>query len=305
MLIAPIVGEPPRDVAERLGEAVRERLGDSLERVEVAGPGFLNLFMSDVWFRRTLAAARDSGDRFGSGTHQVVEKILIEFVSAPTRPGRRTSRPAATPPTATRSRGSSSSSGNVVEREYYVNDFGSQVRRFGESIQARARGEEPPEDGYQGDYVRELAGAARRRRRRATSTSWPAAASRRWSPAMQATLERFRRRDGPLLLRAHAARRGRDRPRDRAARGARPRRTSTRARVWLRSTTFGDDKDRVLRRSTGEYTYFAADIAYHQDKRERGYDRVIDIWGADHHGYVARMHAAWQALGGDASGSSC
>jgi arginyl-tRNA synthetase len=70
--------------------------------------------------------------------------------------------------------------------------------------------------------------------------------------------------------------------------------------VWLRSTTYGDDKDRVLKRSTGEYTYMAADIAYHEDKRERGYDRVIDVWGADHHGHVKRMQAAWQALGGDA-----
>src|SRR3712207_5604917 len=70
--------------------------------------------------------------------------------------------------------------------------------------------------------------------------------------------------------------------------------------VWLRSTTFGDDKDRVLRRSTGEYTYLAADIAYHEDKRSRGYDRVIDVWGADHHGYMTRVQAAWQALGGQA-----
>ena len=69
--------------------------------------------------------------------------------------------------------------------------------------------------------------------------------------------------------------------------------------MWLRTTTFGDDKDRVLMRSNGEFTYFAADIAYHADKLERGYDRVIDVWGADHHGYVARMRAAWEALGGD------
>ncbi len=69
--------------------------------------------------------------------------------------------------------------------------------------------------------------------------------------------------------------------------------------VWMRSTTFGDDKDRVLKRSTGEYTYYAADIGYHEDKRERGYDRTIDIWGADHHGYMSRMHMAWKALGGE------
>ena len=139
MLIAPILGDQPRKVAEQLGERVRERLGDALERVEVAGPGFLNLFMSDVWFRRTLATAREAGDRFGSGSHRVLEKVLIEFVSAnPTGP--------ATVPTGRHAAYGDSLSrileflGNVVEREYYVNDFGSQVQRFGESIQARARG---------------------------------------------------------------------------------------------------------------------------------------------------------------------
>src|SRR5918998_1809 len=156
MLIAPIVGDKPRDVAARLGETLTERLGDSLERVEVAGPGFVNLHMSDAWFRRVLAATRDSGDRFGSGSHRIVEKVLIEFVSAnPTGPAHvATGRHAAY--------GDSLSRileflGNIVEREYYVNDFGTQVRRFGESIRARARGEDPPEDGYQGDYVTELA----------------------------------------------------------------------------------------------------------------------------------------------------
>src|SRR3954470_17753472 len=156
MLAAPLVGEPPRQVAEKLGALLTEQLGDSLERVEVAGPGFLNLFMSDVWFRRTLAAAREAGERFGSGTHKVLEKILIEFVSAnPTGP--------ATVPSGRHAAYGDSLSrifeflGNVVEREYYVNDFGSQVQRFGESIRARARGEEPPSDGYQGAYVGELA----------------------------------------------------------------------------------------------------------------------------------------------------
>src|SRR3954470_21761801 len=135
MLAAPLLGEPPRQVAEKIGELLRDQLGDTLDRVEVAGPGFLNLFMSDVWFRRTLSLARDAGDRFGSGSHRVLEKVLVEFVSAnPTGP--------ATVPTGRHAAYGDSLCrileflGNVVEREYYVNDFGSQVRRFGESIQA-------------------------------------------------------------------------------------------------------------------------------------------------------------------------
>ena len=296
MLIAPILGEPPRTVAEALGEKVQERLGDQLERVEVAGPGFLNLFMSDVWFRRTLAAAREAGDRFGSGTHKVLEKILIEFVSAnPTGP--------ATVPTGRHAAYGDSLSrifeflGNVVEREYYVNDFGSQVRRFGESIQARARGEEPPSDGYQGEYVGELAA----RIEGAADADVDELARRgveEMVAGMRATLERFGvdmdrwfyehslHDAGAIdkaieLLREHGHV------------------FESEGATWMRTTTFGDDKDRVLKRSTGEYTYYGADIAYHEDKRERGYDRVIDIWGADHHGYMARVHMAWKALGGE------
>ena len=296
MLIAPIVGEKPRDVAGRLGEKVGERLGDALERVEVAGPGFLNLFMSDLWFRRTLAAARDSGDRFGSGTHRVVEKVLIEFVSAnPTGPAHvATGRHAAY--------GDSLSRileflGNLVEREYYVNDFGSQVRRFGESIQARARGEDPPEDGYQGDYVRELAdsldGAANADVDELARLGVDAMVA-----AMKATLERFRVEMDRFYF-EHTLHEGGAIDRAIQLLEANEQVYPSEGAVWLRSTTFGDDKDRVLMRSTGEYTYLAADVAYHEDKRDRGFDRVIDVWGADHHGYVARVQAAWQALGGE------
>jgi arginyl-tRNA synthetase len=296
MLIAPLVGEQPRKVAEQLGEKVRERLGDSLERVEVAGPGFLNLFMSDLWFRRTLAAARDSGDRFGSGTHHVVEKVLIEFVSAnPTGPAHvATGRHAAYGDALARIL---EFLGHVVEREYYVNDFGSQVRRFGESIQARARGEEPPTDGYQGDYVRELA-----ERIPDAATADVDELARRgvdeMVAAMRATLERFGVHMDRFVF-EHTLHEAGELERAIALLEERGLVYPHEGALWLRSTTYGDDKDRVLKRSTGEYTYLAADIAYHEDKRERGYDRVIDVWGADHHGHVKRMQAAWQALGGE------
>jgi len=187
--------------------------------------------------------------------------------------------------------------GNAVEREYYVNDQGSQVLRFGESIRARARGEEPPEDGYRGDYVAELA-----ERIEGAADGDPEELAGRGVELMleqiQGTLERFRVRmdiffserslhEGGAIQKAFDELEEREHlyPLDGA--------------VWLRTTTFGDDKDRVLMRSSGEITYFGADIPHHEDKLRRGYDRAIDILGADHHGYVARMKAAWEAIGGD------
>jgi arginyl-tRNA synthetase len=296
MLLAPTLKESPRAVAERLSETVTERLGADLDRVEVAGPGFLNLFMSEAWFRGAVAAALGAGDDYGRGHPRQPERVQVEFVSAnPTGPANAaTGRHAAYGDSLARIL---AFVGHDVQREYYVNDFGSQVRRFGESIQARARGEEPPEDGYQGDYVIDLAN----RIEGAAELDVDALAQRGVELTVgevRATLERYRvtfdrffnERDlhetGALertieLLREHGH--------VYESEGA----------LWLRTSALGDDKDRVLKRSTGEETYFAADIAYHEDKRERGFDRVIDIWGADHHGHVKRMHAVWQALGGD------
>ena len=296
MLLAPSLGEPPRSVAERLGERVTERLDGAIERVEVAGPGFLNLFLSPAWFRGALSGALAAGDAYGGGGVALSERVQVEFVSAnPTGPLTVASgRHAAWGDALARIL---ALAGHDVDREYYVNDAGSQVERLGESIQARARGEEPPEDGYRGDYVRELA-----EQLPDAGTADPSALARAGVEVMVerigATLERFRvsfdrffsertLHESGAIERALEllAERGHTYEHEGA--------------LWLRTTTFGDDKDRVLRRSGGEYTYFASDIAYHVDKRERGLERVIDLWGADHHGYVARMLAAWEALGGE------
>ncbi len=154
MLLAPTMGEPPRAIAEKLGERLGERLGETVERVEIAGPGFLNLFMADRWYLDTLATLLEAGEEYGTGSEG--ERVNLEFVSAnPTGPMTiAAARHAAYGDALARIL---ERAGNRVEREYYVNDAGSQVERFGESIQARARGEEPPDDGYQGNYVRELA----------------------------------------------------------------------------------------------------------------------------------------------------
>ena len=296
MLVSASLGERPRDAAERIGEELRSRLGEDLERAEVAGPGFLNLFMSDAWYRRALADMVGAGADWGAGTAATPEHTLIEFVSAnPTGPVTAASgRHAAYGDSLARI---CEFAGHRVEREYYVNDLGSQVLRFGESIKARARGEEPPEDGYKGDYVRELAqridGAAD-----ADPQDLARAGVALMIEQIEATLQRF----GVRMDRFFSERTLYDEGRvdemlgELASRGHV---YESEGATWMRTTTFGDDKDRVIRRSTGDVTYFASDIAYHADKHQRDYDRVIDIWGADHHGYIARLKVAWQALGGE------
>ena len=294
MLLAPTLGEQPRLVAERLGDALGERLGDSVERVEVAGPGFLNLFMADGWYLEALAGMLEAGADFGQDDSG--ERVNVEFVSAnPTGPITVASaRHAAYGDSLSRVL---ERAGNEVEREYYINDTGTQVRLFGESIRARARGEEPPEAGYLGEYVTELAG-----RIDAAADADPDELARRGIELLlagvRATLERFRvsmeeyfserslHESGAI---EDALRRLEEQGHVYEHEGA----------LWLRTSSFGDDKDRVLRRSNGEYTYFGSDIAYHLHKLGRDYDRAIDVWGADHHGYIGRLRAAWQALGGD------
>jgi arginyl-tRNA synthetase len=290
MLLAPTMGEGPREIAEKLGERLGERLGDTVERVEIAGPGFLNLFMADGWYLDTLATLLEAGEDYGAGSDG--EHVNLEFVSAnPTGPVTIASaRHAAYGDALARIL---ERAGHRVEREYYVNDAGRQVRLFGESIQARARGEEPPEDGYQGDYVGDLA-----ERIKGAAEDDPDEIARRGIELMlegvRASLERFRVRMDQFfsersLHEAGAIETALERLDTYEHDGA----------LWLRTTAYGADKDSVLRRSNGEWTYFASDIAYHLHKVGREYDRAIDIWGADHHGHIERMRAAWRALGGD------
>jgi len=298
LLLAPVVGAPPREVAEQLGSELERRLGASVERFEVAGPGFLNLFLADRWLAGSLAEVLNAGETFGADGANVRERILIEFVSAnPTGPmhvGH--ARNAAYGDALGRLL---AFHGHEVEREFYVNDAGSQVGKLGESILALARGEQVPEDGYRGSYVEQLVHLAD------AQSSTPAevghAAVAMMVGAMQEALGAFnvegfdhwayesKLHEGDPSPVAHTLEILEREGHTYRSEGA----------LWLRSTDYGDDKDRVLIRSSGEHTYFASDIAYHQDKRERGFERQIDVWGADHHGYVARMKAAYQALGGD------
>jgi arginyl-tRNA synthetase len=292
MLLAPRLGQSPRAIAERLGAELGERLGAAVERVEIAGPGFLNLFMADAWYLDALAGLLVAGEGYGGG--ELGGRLNVEYVSAnPTGPITVASgRHAAYGDSLCRIL---EFAGGRVDREYYINDFGSQVRKFGEAIQARARGEEPEE--YRGEYVAELAA-----RIEGAAEADPDEVARRGIELMldgvRATFDRFRVGVDRFFSERWLHESGElQRALDRLDglyehEGA----------LWLRTTAYGDDKDRVVRRSSGEYTYFASDIAYHMHKLERGYDRAIDVWGADHHGYVSRTMAIWDALGGAPDG---
>jgi arginyl-tRNA synthetase len=299
MLLAPALQLPPRVIAERIGSELEQLLADDLERTDVAGPGFLNLMLSDAWHRRALAGMLAAGARFGAGgAGSEAERVLIEFVSAnPTGPLVAASgRHAAYGDALARIL---EFHGHSVVREYYFNDAGGQIRLLGESVRARARGEEVPEGGYQGEYVADLAasipGAAER-----PAEELAAEAVERLLAQIKATLERYRVEYDSFFS-------------ERALHAGSPSALETalgvleaaghlyrsEGAVWLRTTTFGDDKDRVVIRSSGEPTYLAGDIAYLQNKRERGFERQLMPVGADHHAYVRELKAAMAALGGD------
>jgi arginyl-tRNA synthetase len=296
MLLAPSLKARPREIAERLAAALRARLGDRVAHVDVAGPGFLNLFLADAWYAEALDGVLAAGEAFGAGRPETRERVLVEFVSAnPTGPLTAASgRHAAYGDSLARVL---AFLGHDVQREYYFNDGGSQMRRLGESIRVRARGEEVPEDGYQGDYVRELAaqipGAA---------DGDPDELARRGGALMvqriRATLEAYRTHFDSWFE-ERTLYEGDPSPIARALERVAEHTYRHEGALWLRTTAFGDDKDRVLERSTGEPTYFAADVAYHADKLARGYERMINPLGSDHHGYVARLRAAVAALGAD------
>jgi arginyl-tRNA synthetase len=298
MLLAPTLKAPPREVAEQVGGALGKGLGEALERIEVAGPGFLNLFLSDAWFRDALAAVRDQGKSFGAGAVPADERrrVLVEFVSAnPTGPlNAAGGRHAAYGDSLARVL---EFAGHDVEREYYINDHGTQIELFGRSIAARMTGQPVPEDGYHGEYLIEIAERVREKGLGPDDTEALARAGiELMLEEIRHTLERFRVHFDRFFS-ERSLHEGDGMERALAAMDDTGHVYTHEGATWLRTSEFGDDKDRVLRRSSGELTYFASDIAYHEDKRERGYDQLINLLGADHHGYQGRMRALFEALG--------
>lgn len=291
MVVAKPSGRNPRELAQEVVDHLNEHLPEHVDRVEIAGPGFVNFHLAPTWLHAVLDQVVTEGTtdygrhHIGGGIH-----VNVEFVSAnPTGPVH-----------AGHARGAAYGDsvarilervGHEVSREFYINDRGVQMDTFAASLAARKAGQEPPEDGYQGQYIidwaeqmpddadplewgyahaledqREVLGAFN-----VHFDTWFSERSMIASGAIDAAL---------ADLREHGAVYEED--------GA----------TWLRSTDHGDDKDRVLIKSDGQPTYLLPDIAYHRDKFSRA-DRLINVWGADHHGYVPRMKAAMAALGHD------
>jgi arginyl-tRNA synthetase len=300
MLLAPALGEQPRGTAEKLAAELDRALAGTLERVEIAGPGFLNLFLSGDWYRRAAGELAVQGDRLGrpAGADEVTERINVEFVSAnPTGPVTAASgRHAAYGDSVARLL---EFAGHPVVREYYVNDRGGQIDNFAASIAARMRGEPVPEDGYEGEYVAEL---GRRLEQEGLTADDLEALARRGVSLIDEAIEETLRRYNVVFdtwssERALHESGAVERALEQAREGGHV--YESEGATWLRTTEFGDDKDRVLIRSDGDSTYFLSDIAYHRDKLERGSDRLINVLGADHHGYPPRLRAGLAVLGLD------
>ena len=300
--LAKQAGRPPREVAEVLAAALREQPG--IARVDVAGPGFLNVTFAQGALGQIALDAVTAGESYGRTEALAGQRINLEFVSAnPTGPVHiGGTRWAAVGDALGRLL---TASGADVSREYYFNDAGSQIDRFARSLVAAAHDRPAPEDGYAGDYIGEIAAAVVAAEPGVTDL-----------PA-EAEQERFRVHGVDLMfteIKQSLAEFGvvfdtyfseatlhasgalekvvgtlRERGHVYEADGA----------TWLRTTDFGDDKDRPLVKSDGDWTYFAADCAYYQDKRDRGFDKVVIMLGADHAGYVGRYKALVSALGDD------
>ncbi|MDD5084549.1 MAG: arginine--tRNA ligase [Candidatus Omnitrophica bacterium] len=310
--LSKIVRRNPLEIAQSCATILRRRLNESPEftdafrAIEIEAPGFINFFFEPAGLADSLIEIKRSEKTYGSSKPAVKKKVIVEYVSAnPTGPltiahGRQAAL------------GDSlarifSFAGYDVYSEFYLNDLGRQIEILGKSVYARyaelCGGKAVfPEDGYKGEYVMELAeelkakhGKSLLDREDAVSfcADWAAKTilngikldlasvdahfdnffsekSLRQSGKIEKVLDLLKKKD--LIYESEGA-------------------------VWFRSTKLGDDKDRVVRKSTGDYTYLAPDIAYHKDKFDRGYEVIVNLWGPDHHGYVPRLKAACEALG--------
>lgn len=306
--LARTAGRKPRDIAEAIAETVTSAGNPMIARAEVAGPGFINFFLADKWMAYAVSEIRRAGDRYGRSGLGKGERVNVEFVSAnPVGPlNIVNARAAAVGDSLTRMM---SFAGYDARSEFYVNDAGNQVDILADSVYARyrqAKGEECefPEEGYRGLYVKDIAEEAKllqgaridalspeearlflkeyalekmlqwQKRSLAAYNvefdAWTSEKSIRVRGAVEDTVERMRAK-GDLY----------------EAEGA----------LWFRSTAYGDDKDRVLIKSDGDYTYVTPDFAYHLDKLQRGFTKLIDILGPDHHGYQGRMQAGIKSFG--------
>jgi arginyl-tRNA synthetase len=307
MMLAREAKMPPRRIAEQIAEDVNNQNDPAVAKVEIAGPGFLNFFLTPQFWRRTLEEILDAGVKYGTSNLGHGKRVQVEYVSAnPTGPlhiGH--GRGAALGDSLARIL---EKTGHNVECEYYVNDAGRQMLILGQSIhyrvlQALGRCPEEPEDYYRGDYIRDIAAGvlAQYPDLPDMEPEQAVALCREYGmkailAGIQQDLQEFGVRHDVWFSEASLVKDGKVQETfaDLEARGMAYEKDGA---FWFKSTDLGDDKDRVLRKSNGDTTYFASDIAYHDNKFKRGFDLVVDIWGADHHGYVPRMQAAVEALG--------
>lgn len=280
MRLAKVLKKNPFDIANSIAEKIDKKY---FEKIEVARPGFINLTLSNDYINECINDLLNN-DNYGKNTVEDKKKILVEYVSAnPTGPlhighGRWAAI------------GSALSNilkyvGHEVYQEFYVNDAGEQITKLNESVQAVKEGKEIPEDGYHGSYIQDVAKQdgvpkdiileSQKKLLERFGTYMDNYASElkiREGGELEKTMD-FLDKEGLLFEEDNA--------------------------VWFKSTKYGDDKDRVVKKSNGTYTYFAPDITYHKNKIDRGYHYLIDILGADHHGYVPRITAAVRAVSKD------
>ncbi len=308
MLLAPLEKKPPRAIAEIIVSRLTKKDHHIIEKLEVAGPGFINFFIARPFWLAALKDIALQGDRYGSAQIGRGRKIMVEYVSAnPTGPLH-----------IGHGRGAAIGDalanilravGYEVSREYYVNDTGNQMAMLGRSVYARyldLLGQEvsfPPEY-YQGDYIKDIA----RHIRDSHGDGYAAVSEAEAVPfftaaavdsimqGIQKDLNDFGCRfDTWFSEKTLFDEKTVEKALEQLDRNGCLYRHD--GHLWFKSTAFGDDKDRVVVRTSGVPTYFASDIAYHLNKLERGYYKTINIWGADHHGYIPRIKAVMEALG--------
>ncbi len=314
MKLTKIAKRPPREIATALVEAM-ETEGTYIDRIEIAGPGFINFYLNDAWRYDGLKAVLTEGENFGKTDIGNGKKVMVEFVSAnPTGPMHMgNARGGALGDTLANAL---AWAGFDVTKEFYVNDAGAQIEKFAKSLEARyiqqLKGEDAfefPEDGYQGDDIREHAknfieingdkylDSSEQERRDALV----AYALELNVQGLVDGLAKYRIfydvwfRESTIHANGEVAQTIEDLKKSGIT-------YEKDGALWIKTTEFGSEKDEVLIRANGIPTYFAVDIAYHKNKfAVRGFDKVINVWGADHHGHVARMKGAMDAIGIDSS----
>ena len=306
MIIAKKTKTNPKIIAQELIEIINRDFSNIIKLAEIAGAGFINLHFTDSYLQQELNKILDKKENYAKQTNIKQDKIMIEFVSAnPTGPlhiGH--GRGAAIGDSLSRIL---KHLGYNVVKEYYLNDVGNQMNVLGESTKIRykqLKGEDIPflDDGYKGEYIKDIAKDLINEGKNFEDIDFKKEAHKRILETIKKDLHQFRVDFDSWFSESKIAvdkdEKGKTEV-DKVCKYLLDKGNAFKqdGALWLKSSDYGDDKDRVLRRTDGRYTYLASDVAYHKNKYERNFSKVINLWGADHHGYVARIQAAIQMLG--------